>query len=236
MSDVTTNSSNDTFDRDDYFYNMLKAIVADGNGNFSFDVLLHNIGQDGEPSPITQGGGMGTREHDDVMLSFGYSHFTRHHRTITGNNFLVIRLDVNGINQHHAEGRLFKTRNESCQVKVYDVTGQEGLFPANPVAMPVFNQKTAEQETPNPSGTPGIDVLGQFFYHDLVAADPFSALTPIDDVPMWIASATPVSTRPDGFPSVKGRYYQQNRTYAVVIENLNGSSTEVYYQYDWHEY
>lgn len=192
--------------------------------------MLTIWGKGGKQYQVNHGIGLGIRQHDDVMLAWGYSRNTRHEMNLTAGQFMVIRLNVNTVKLHHAEDRILSTEKGSVRVKVYDVTGNEGSFPASPTAMTIFNQNPPQQETG------GVDCQAEFFSYPAQASDPFAGLTPIDNVPLWVPSGGgPVSPSPDTFPSVKGRHYQSDRVYALVVENINGSETDVYYQYAWHE-
>ena len=193
---------------------------------------ISTLNDDGDATLVSQGFGLGIRQHNDVMLAYGYSRYVKHELTLADGEFMILRLDVGNINQHHAENRFVGSEAGSLRVKIYDTTGSEGLYPASPIAMTSINQKGPIVETP------GVDVVGAFFNYAANLTDPFNAtLTAIDNDPLWTdAGGGPVDPSPAQFPEVQGRYYLANKTIAVVIENISGDPTTVTYRYQWHEY
>lgn len=194
-------------------------------------VQIQTIGKDGESEDVSQGFGLGIRQHNDVMLSYGYSRFTRDEKTLTSGDFMVIRLNVGDVDQHHAEDRVVTSSEGSLRFYVYDVTDNTGLFPASPTNMPIINEKGPVIETP------GVDVVGEFFDYPVQGSNPFAALDPIDEIPLNSDPGGLLQADGSGiFSEVEGRHYTADRVYAVVVEKIGTGSTDVYYRYGWHEY
>ena len=209
--------------------NQVKEISVDSEGNLNAQLVT--LGKDLTPEPVSNGFGIGVRQHDDVMLAYGYSRFTRYEISVPVGDFLVLRLDVNDASFHHAELRTVGTSAASLRLKTYIATGNENLFPANPITLPKFNQIGLIEEVT------GLDVKAGLFAYPINQTNPFSALTAADNVSLYTApGGGPIDPSPDNFPSVKGRHYLPNETYALVIENIGSEVSVVYYQYDWHEY
>lgn len=204
------------------------------DGSLEYEVVsnatLKVIGQDGLAQEVSQGFGLGVRQHDDVMLSFGYTRFTRALATIPSGDFFIIRLNINDVNQHHVEQRSLNVEGSSLNFTVIEVDDTTE-FPTGPTAMPIINNNGPVIEVP------GVDVKAEFFYYPIQGVNPFTLNKVIDDRPVFVeVGAGPFSGSPDFFASAKGRHYTANKTYAVIIENIGASDAEVYYQYEWHEY
>ena len=122
------------------FNNTLKGvptgnIAADGTAEYLItelnggSVQISTIGQDGESKPVSQGKGIGVRQHDDVMLSFGYSHKITKIVEIPAGQFAVVTLTIPvGLN-HHVEGRYLESYNGILKVNV-TLGLSEGNLPA----------------------------------------------------------------------------------------------------------
>ena len=79
---------------------------------------LYMQGKNGVMGSVTQTSGLGIREHDDVMLSYGYSKYTKLEKTLGANESMVMKITVPENIAHHAESRLVITNNESVRIRV----------------------------------------------------------------------------------------------------------------------
>lgn len=184
----------------------------------------------GELEQISQGFGLGIRQHDDVMLAYKYSRSTRVEQTLETGQFMVLRLDINEVLLHHAEAREVSSSAGSIRVTLYDATGNENLFPATPTQMPIYNQNGLEKEIS------GVNVMAEFNYYPAQTTNPFDGLDDIENKPIRAAiTGGPVKATPTTFQGVSGRAYPSNKTFALVIENIGAETSDVYYGYTFHE-
>jgi len=193
------------------------------SGNTGFPISA--IGQDGEQEAISNGKGLGVRQHDDVMLAYGYSKKTWLEVTIPAGQSAVIKVTVPSNIQHHAESRALETSEESIRIQVLK-DAIDGEFPAVVATMPVINQR--EDLLPNK--------LANFEYCGLIlTASVPSSGEEQTNFPLFTASGVGQSTSPAQSGSVKGRYSSEGLK-AVIISNISANPTTVYYQYDYHEF
>lgn len=186
---------------------------------------ISTTGQSGEQETVSQGVGLGVRQHDDVMLAYGYSKKTWLEVTIPNGQAAVIKITVPPDIQHHAESRILSTSAETIRIQVLK-DAVDGEFPAVVATMPVVNQR--EDLTANK--------LTNFEYCGLpLIANVPSTGEEQTNFPLYTASGIGTSTSPAQSGSVKGRYSDEGLK-AVIISNVSGNPTTVYYQYDWHEF
>lgn len=190
--------------------------------------MLTVYGKDGVIESVRQGTGLGIREHDDVMLKFGYSRKTYLEITIPAGQFAVIKSVVPvGLN-HHAEARILETFGTSIRYRIYKNVNNAN-FPAQVSVMPITNERGPSIITLSTTGT-------KYTYHGISVANPIVSGDLIDNYPIWVLEgAGNKAGSPETSQSVKGRYYDSS-TYAVVIQNIGTIPTVVYYQYSWHEF
>ena len=224
MGQKTTNSSNKIIDVGDAIDKTIESI-KEVNSEYNVNSLMRNIGQNGVPEDVTQGKGLGVRQHDDVMLAYGYSKKTWLEVIIPTGQAAVIKITVPTAIQHHAEARVLSTESETVRIQVLK-DAVDGEFPAVVSTMPVVNQR---EDLPT-------NKLTNFEYCGLVlvAAIP-STGEEQTNFPLFTASGIGQSTSPSQSEGVKGRYSSEGLK-AVIISNVSGSPTTVYYQYDWHEF
>jgi len=190
--------------------------------------MLTVFGKDGKIEHVNQGIGLGIMNHNDVMLKYGYSRKTYLEATIPAGQFLVIRVVLPSNINHHAEGRILETFGTSIRYRVYkDVVNAN--FPAQVSLMPILNERGADLITLSTTGS-------VFSYHGVSVNNPIVSGTLIDNYPVWVLEgAGNRAGSPEASQSVGGRYYYPS-TYAVVIQNIGTISTQIYYQYEWHEF
>lgn len=190
--------------------------------------MLEVFGKNGVVRVVSQGFGLGIRQHDDVMLAFGYSRVASKDFTVPTTDFLVLRLDVNDVKLHHLESRLLGSSAGNIRIRLYNVTGNENLFPATPTALDIYNQKYLTKETI------GVDVRAGIYSYPIQTTNPFSGLEPIINRPIYTPTTGGPITPAENMTN-KGRHYEPNQTYALVIENISNGSSVIYYEYNWHE-
>lgn len=192
--------------------------------------MLRVFGKDGKPWEVTQGKGLGIREHDDVMLSFGYSHKVTKIETLSAGEFLVITLEVPSDLNHHAENRFLEAYNGILEVKIIaDLLESE--LPAVVSQIPAFNQI-------GPVLNP--DVKSIFSYRGIHATNPITGTvdddTTVDQI--HLHGETGRGFRSAGASSssdVQGRYYKEG-IHTVLVENVSNADVEFTYIYKWHEF
>lgn len=192
------------------------------------------VGQDGVNEIVSNGMGLGIKQHDDVMLQYGYSRSTRVSKTIPSGEFLIIRLDINEPTnlQHHVEDRFVSTYDSSVNFKVVEVSN-DGEFPASPIPMIIRNKNGVAVETP------GVNVKAEFNTYAVQATNPITLndANTVDDLNIYASAGQGNQASTEGaFASAKGRHYDVNKTYAVIFENIGLTDTFLQYIYDWHEY
>jgi len=187
---------------------------------------ITNIGQDGKENILSQGIGIGVRQHDDVMLSYGYSKKTWLEITIPGGDTAVIKITVPANIQHHAEGRILSSTEENLRVRVLK-DAVDGEFPLVVSTMPVVNQR----EDFN------VNKLTNFEYCGNVSGGAIpSTGEEQSNFPLYVSAGGFFSPTVVGEnKSIKGRYSSEGLK-AILIENTGTGATTVYYQYDWHEF
>lgn len=189
--------------------------------------MLKVFGQGGDIYSVSQGIGLGIREHADVMLSWGYSRKTYIHVLVPAGQSLIVKAVIPEGLKHHAEARVLLSANANVEFKIY-----KGVTPANIPAvvsvMPIVNQKGPSLIT-NTAGT-------TYEYCGLVTTNPIVSGGLIDDYPLYTNVAQGnVRSAPTSISGVTGRYYDPS-TYAVVIKNTGSEASYIYYEYRWHEF
>lgn len=196
---------------------------------------LKTLDEDGNPSEVSQGFGIGVRQHDDVMLSWGHSKTTvLNDITIPSGEFLILRLNTGAfLNYHHTENRSITTQGASVKVQLYEVDPSEvNLFPTNPQQLKVVNEN-------GPLVEDGAG-FAEFFSYAVQASNPFAGLPEARTyLPIFVRvqENTGPATRDisNGFASIKGRHYTANKIYALVIQNVGTQNTIFDYLYSYHE-
>lgn len=189
----------------------------------------------GDSEDVSLGFGLGVRQHDDVMLAFGYSKTTGvSNVSIPSGQFLILRLDVGAITRyHHTENRAIITQGASVKVQLYEVDPSEfNLFPANPITMKIVNENGPSVENGN--------AIANFFNYVVQASNPFAGLPAGRTfLPTYVrvqeALGPATADVASVFGSIKGRHYTANKTYALVIQNIGTVATIFDYIYSWHE-
>lgn len=190
---------------------------------------IMTIGQDGESQPVSQGFGLGTREHEQVMLAYGYSNKVNKIIEIPGNDFAVISLKIPANLTHHAEQRFLEAYNGAVNIKVMSGILESNL-PASISSLPVFNQKTALY---NPSALSVFNDRGIHTSNPILGTILDTNI--IDEINIYGTTGNARTATEASSSSVKGRYYPEG-IYTLLIENLTNSPVTFTYIYDWHEY
>lgn len=189
--------------------------------------MLRIFGKNGEIYDVNQGIGLGIREHDDVMLAWGWSRKTYVEMSIPANQFATIKAVIPADWHHHAENRIIESNNGSVRFRIYkDVL--DANFPALVSTMPITDEKGPFDVTST--------AATKYTYHGTSVANPIVSGWLIDNYPLFTAETQGNQARaPQTSQSIKGRYYYPS-TYAIVVQNLSPSTVTVYYQYEWHEF
>lgn len=209
-------------------------IAADGSPEYEIqqDGNLRVIGQDGNLVEVSQGFGLGIRQHDDIMLAFGYSRKTTKKFTLPAGEFVAITLDVgSALTLHHAENRYVGTYNGNLDFKVIvgktisDMTG-------TPSRMSAFNQNGATLD-------PAVQSL--FDYYPPSAVNPVGGVineaNTIDELTIYSATGQGVRVSSSNeFSTVQGRHYSPGDFIVALFENVSDADIVVEYVYAWHEF
>jgi len=191
--------------------------------------LLRIRGQNGTPYNVSQGIGLGIREHDDVMLSYGYSRKVTKVLTIPNNYFAVITLRIPEGLKHHSESRFVESYNGILNITVI-IGLSEGDLPPVVNQIPAFNEKGASYDP---------DVKSIFEWRGVHISNPITAtITPENSIDTLHLHATSGNARQAGeaqSSSVKGRYYTEG-IYTLLVENKTNDDVEFTYIYGWHEF
>lgn len=191
------------------------------------------VGQDGELESISNGKGLGVRQHDDVMLSYGYSRKVTKKFSLNNGDYAVISLRVPDGLVHHAESRFVQAYNSSVNFKI--VIGKViGDLPAVVDTLPVFNQKYAVLD---PSTQSIVEYRGTSATNPIGTVDENNTIDEID-IYATTGQGVRVSTA-DAFASVKGRYYDgvgSERIITALFQNIGSAQAEIIFIYDWHEF
>ena len=189
---------------------------------------LMTIGQTGEPTLVSQGTGIGIRQHDDVMLSYGYSRVAHIDIQLDAGEFALIVLEIPAGLKHHAESRLIEAFNSPVDVKV--IPNWEGALPAVVSTLSAFNQKYATYD-------PDVKSIFKFRGTNIVV-DP---IAPSDDqiidhvILRAVAGQGQRASSKDQFASVTGRYYDEG-FHVLLLENIGNATADIMYLYNWHEF
>lgn len=187
-------------------------------------------GKGGEQIAVQQGVGLGVRQHDDVMLSWGYSHKVTKIVEIPAGDFVVISLTVPSGLSHHAEARIVGAYNGILETRVI-----LGLTPAQLPAvveqLPAFNEKGPYRND---------NVQSIFEYRGIHTSDPLNGLydeqNSIDQIHLHATTGQGVNIGGVNTTSnVSGRYYEEG-TYVFLAENVSNATVELTYIYSWHEF
>lgn len=194
--------------------------------------IMQNIGQNSQVSDVSQGIGLGIRQHDDVMLAWGLTKVVQHEVSIEPNEYVLIELTVPVGATHHAEGRFLESFNEHCEFWV--IPNYEGSVPVSGVNMTIWNEKG-----------PYIDGnLSTFQYWDPQLTLPIDFDPALDiNRDKWIGHAdlrgsTGQGVRAssaDRFIGLVGRHYDPGRHMALT-KNVGVDTAKFTYQYRWHDF
>ena len=191
--------------------------------------LLKVRGQTGKIYNVSHGVGLGVRQHDDVMLSYGYSHKITKIVTIPANQFAVMTLNMPSGLKHHSESRFVEAYNGILDVKVI-VGLLEGDLPVAINQIPAFNEKYAVL---NPL------VKSIFQWRGVHATNPITGLiddtTTVDEFHLHATSGNARQAGEASSSSVKGRYYTTGIN-TLLVENKSNADVEFTYIYGWHEF
>lgn len=192
----------------------------------TYSFLMQVLGIDGEPEDVSQGYGLCVRQHDDVMLSSGFSKFVSSNFSLTSGQFAILRLDTGDVVAHHSENRYLSVYDGSAKFSIIEVD-DDTEFPANPIELNIINKQGPEILT----GT-----KAKVYTYAVQSSNPFTMNKVFDDeVPVYGAVGRGFSASQEGtFSAVRGRHYTPNKTYAIIIESLD--SIDVHYRYEWHDY
>jgi len=209
----------------------------------SLGAQIYNLDQDGKSVPVSQGGGLGTRQHNQVMLQMGLSSQANDMFVIAPNQTMYIALTVPPGRVHHAESRYMEMFRESGDDSVdFDLLlgYTEGQIPggAEDETLTIFNQKGPVVDA---TATSTVKV-----YLDRGAISPLPTKSQIMDPKTFRIDAglgNAASVR-DAFASLQGRHYGElpDGTYpgVTIIQRFrNNGNTAVYidaWNYLWHEY
>lgn len=189
---------------------------------------ISTIGQDGKATLVSQGIGIGIRQHDDVMLSYGYSRTSHIEFQLGAGQFALVALEIPADLNHHAEDRFVEAYNSPVDVKIIPNWG--GVLPGVVSTLPAFNQKGAT-----------LDAVVQSiltFRGTNIVVDPI-APTPqetIDHVILRAVTGQGIrASSKDIFTSVTGRYYYEG-FHVALFENIGAAIADITYQYNWHEF
>ena len=213
--------------------------VVDSDGSKEVEIVtsnvLTNIGQDGTPDEVSQGGGIGTRTHDDVMLSWGYSRKVTKIVEIPSDDWVVITLTVPAGLNHHAEKRYLESYNGILEIRIITDLVEADL-PASEEIMRPFNQKLAAYD---PS------TLSVFNYRGIhtsnpIAAEKITEFTEMDKIHIHAQTGNARQASEESNSAVKGRYYtgpeSGTKIWTVLVNNISNATVEFTYIYNWHEF
>ena len=201
------------------------------SGNTGFPLSVE--GQNGEQEPISNGTGIGIRQHDDVMLSYGYSRKITKKFTLPSGQFGVLTLRVPAGLNHHAESRFVQAYNAPVNFKI--IIGKViGDLPAVVDTVPAFNQKYAVLD---PSTQSIVEYRGVHAANPIGTTD---ANNTIDDLNLYATTGKGViASTSQAFASVSGRYYTALETERIIValfENIDSADADVEFIYEWHEF
>lgn len=205
-----------------------KGFLQEVTKRFPLPIQLYT--QDGDDvHEVGRGTGISIRQHDDVMLSKGYSNKVTQIVDIPAGDFLVITLETDGTFSHHAEQRFVESYNGILEVKV--ITGLvEVDLPTSEGQIPAFNQKTAAL---NP------DVKSIFKYRGIHSSNPITGTVDdnntMDQFHLHAVSGNARQAGEADSSSVQGRYYN-NGLWTVLVHNSSNTTVEFTYIYSWHEF
>lgn len=188
-------------------------------------MIIEVIDRNGEPVLASRGKGIGIKQHDDVMLEYGYSKKTWLSKTIPVGQSLVIKITVPVGIQHHAESRILETKDSDLKVKIL-IDAVDGEFQSVVSQLPVVNNR---EDSPVNQLTIFED-CGTILTANVPSTGVLQA-----DFPIWVSAGVPASVSPAHSASLKGRYSSSGLK-ALIITNLGADPTEIYYQYDYHEF
>lgn len=178
---------------------------------------------------VSQGIGLGIRQHNDVMIAFGYSRKVTKRITLQAGEYACITLTIpDGLN-HHAEYRNVSVYNSPCDVAI--VPNYLGTLPAVVEQLTAWDQRGA---------TIDVNVKSVFEYRGTQTTNPID-ITP--DETNAIDSGTLRATESQGVRSasseteeaIKGRYYYSG-THVVWVHNIGTTPAYIQYEYGWHEF
>lgn len=207
----------------------ISEVVNDENP-LAVDSRLTTLNKYGEYAPVSEGFGLGIREHDDVMLEYGYSRVTTKRFTIPAGYYSAITLTVPENLYHHAENRLVSTYNGDLELSI--VIGKTAVdMVGTPSRMVAFNEVG-----------PVVDSNVQSLFDYYAPASTIRVGGTVDETNSMIPTVLRASTgqgnrasSKDQFSELSGRTYLAG-FYVVNMHNPTNADIEVEYTYAWHEY
>jgi len=190
-------------------------------------------GQNGIIDEVSNGKGLGIKQHDDVMLSYGYSRKVTKKFTLPSGQFGVLVLRVPEGLVHHAEGRFIQCYNAPVNFKV--VIGKTlNDLPALVETLPAFNQKYAVLD---PTTKTIIEYRGTHAANPIGTVD---ADNTIDDLNLYAETGQGTrASSAQAFSSLTGRYYDgvdSERIIVALFENIDSADATIEFVYSWHEF
>lgn len=201
------------------------------NNSNPFAGVLRVIGKGGIPEYVSNSFGLGIRQHDDVMLAWGYSRQITKIVEIPSNNWVVVSLTVPSGVTHHAESRFLEAYNGILEATVVIGLDKDTEVPVVVEQIPAFNQL-------GPTLDP--DVLSVFEYRGVHASNPITGTindsTTVDNIHLHATTGQGSKQAGESSSSdVRGRHYKPG-FYTVLVHNTSNATVELTYIYKWHEY
>lgn len=195
--------------------------------------VIDQIDKEGVSRQSVRGKGFGIKQHDEVMLEYGFAKKVQIEDDLTAGQYKLITLAVVEGASHHAEKRFAEAYGGIAEIWV--IPNYDGSLPAGSVLEPIWNQK-------GPYLVPEADQLSSF------RSWPATGTLPIDFDPAldanrskWMdhkelygaAGQGNQASSADAFSDVAGRYYLP-ATHVVLIKATE--SCHIHYQYSWHDF
>jgi len=190
--------------------------------------LLRVIGQDGLPIAVSQGVGLGVRQHDDVMLSYGYSRTAHYNFQLASGQYALITLTIPAGISHHAESRVVEAYNSQVDVEI--IPNYLGALPAEVAPMYAFNQKGAAYD-------PLVKSIFSFRGTNIATVPITNTDQEVIDhlILRALTAQGSKSSSQSEVSSVTGRYYYEG-THVVLFHNTGAGLADISYRYNWHEF
>lgn len=193
-------------------------------------VQISTLDENGDSKFISNGTGLGVKQHDQVMLQYGYTNKVQKKSIeIPSGDYACITLEVpSGLN-HHAEFRVISAYNSECEFAL--VPNYTGTLPAIVQTLTVWNEQ---------GPTINNSALSVFAYRGVQSANPIDFVPTDQTTPeyMVLRATSGQGIRvasSDGDASVQGRYYYPG-IHVVRIKNTGSADAVFDYTYQWHEF